>query len=142
VLTPGREADGLVDQRPTVVSDRAGHFWSAPAALNDNAASDADAVGGLSGASDREPSIATDGAGRWIVLWNSPTGIRSRHRPRRRVATVVNTATAGAGTGIDAAPQTTTDGAGRWVAVWFSDDPLDGTNLHDDRDVLTASAGP
>ena len=96
-----------------------GASWSAAAALNDNAASDADAVGGLSGASDREPSIASDGAGRWIVLWNSPTGIKSA-RSMDNGATW--TAAVMVHAGNDYVPRLVTDRAGAWLALWQVND--------------------
>ncbi|NIP86081.1 MAG: hypothetical protein GTO03_11145, partial [Planctomycetales bacterium] len=40
-----------------------GATWTAPAALNTNADSDS--------GDDSEPQVATDGAGNWVVVWQS-----------------------------------------------------------------------
>ena len=56
--TIGTDADILVSR-----STDNGATWTAPAALNTNAASDS--------GSDVDPEVTTDGAGNWVAVWHS-----------------------------------------------------------------------
>lgn len=119
-----------------------GATWSAPAALNSNAATDA--------GSDQEPEVATDGAGNWVVVWYSPDTLggtigsdndilfaRSSDDGATWSATAALNSHAATDSGSDAFPRLMTDGAGTWIATWNSSDDLGGT-IGTDTDVLFA----
>ncbi len=121
-----------------------GVTWTAPAALNTNAASDS--------GSDGSAQVTTDRAGNWVAVWNSsePTigaGIGT-DRDILVVCSTDNGATwtapatlngnADADSGNDRQPQVTTDGVGNWTAVWFSDEPNIGAGIGADYDILVA----
>ena len=110
-----------------------GQTWTAPAALNSNAAADA--------ALDAEPQLTTDGAGRWLAVWRSDDSLggtigtdydilfaRSMNNGQTWTAAAPLNSDAAADTGSDQHPQLTTDGLGNWVAVWFSTDSVGGTD--------------
>jgi predicted neuraminidase len=102
-----------------------GATWTAPAALNTNAATDS--------RGDYSPQVTTDGAGHWVAVWTSgplrPIGVASEYgilvaRSTDNGATwtapdFLNT-DAATDPGRDEAPQVATDGAGHWLAVWTS----------------------
>src|SRR5204862_2086879 len=119
-----------------------GGTWTAPAALNTNAASDS--------ARDYEPQIATDGAGNWVAVWRTgePVGgpygtdfdmlvARSTDNGLTWTAPAALNTNAASDSGDDRSPQVTTARAGNWVTVWFSDDSLGGT-IGNDLDILVA----
>ncbi len=122
-------------------SSDAGATWTAPAALNSNAASDGSR-------SDFSPQLATDGVGDWVALWQSSVWNGSAERD----IVVALSSDAGASwtapalldgdalsdSGDDSLPQLATDGAGHWVAAWYSNDPLGGT-IGTDEDILFAA---
>ena len=120
-----------------------GAYRTAPVPLNANAGTDS---GG-----DYVPHVATDGAGNWIVTWDSFDSLggtiggdfdvlvsrsadAARPGPRPRLLN----ATAGTDSGNDFGSQITTDGAGNWIAAWHSDDTLGGT-IGTDADILYAT---
>jgi hypothetical protein len=110
----------------------------APAALNNNAATDTGA--------DEAPAIATDGAGNWVAVWSSDDSLggtigtdfdilvatSSNDGESWTDPAPLNT-NAASDSSSDEAPHITTDGSGRWVAVW------DGV-LSNDRDILVANS--
>lgn len=125
------------------VSGDNGRSWSDPAALNSTAAND---TGG-----DGEPTIATDGVGRWVVAWTSFDTLGnsiggdadilvsysdddgeawSNAQPLNAYAATDNPAMDG-----DQAPFLTTDGAGLWLAIWSSGYDL-GDTIGNDRDIV------
>jgi hypothetical protein len=115
-----------------------GATWTAPAALNGNAATDS--------GDDLNPQVTTDGAGNWVAVWacglNDFTDFdillaRSTNNGATWTAPAALNTNAGSDSGGDWDPQVTTDGAGNWVAVWDSDDSLGGT-IGTDYDILVA----
>jgi len=133
--TIGTDNDILVSR-----STNGGSTWTAPAALNDNAATDT--------GSDVNPQVTTDGAGVWMAVWQSTenlggtigtdndilisTSVNSGAAWTTPVALNTNATT---DTGGDLSPQVTTDGSGNWVAAWFSNDTL-GATIGADNDIL------
>jgi hypothetical protein len=119
-----------------------GASWSAPAALNSNAAGD---LGW-----DWTPVIVNDGAGVWITIWRSNDTLNdtvevdddiffSRSTDSGVGWSAVATLNTNAATdsGTDWYPDIATDGQGRWVAVWESLDTL-GDTIDDDNDILVS----
>ncbi len=119
-----------------------GFTWSAPAALAATAATDR--------GTDQRPQLATDGEGRWLVVWASndtlggTTGndfdvLVARSTDGAATWTPAGALNTNATTdrGLDDRPQIATDGTGTWVAAWVSDENLGGL-LGTDLDVLTA----
>ncbi|MEE8170355.1 MAG: thrombospondin type 3 repeat-containing protein [Phycisphaerae bacterium] len=113
-----------------------------PAALNTNAGSDS--------GSDRDPQVATDGAGNWVAVWQSVDDLggtigsdndiltaRSTDNGATWTAPAPLNSNAGVDTRSDSDPQVATDGSGNWVAVWESTENLGGT-IGTDRDILAA----
>ncbi len=109
-----------------------GASWSAPEALNTNAATDALA--------DVYPQIATDRAGNWLAVWHSTAGPPVHVRVARSTDNgaswgppeTLHTSTEGG------YPQLTTDGLGNWVAMWMSTDPFVGGGIGPDSDILVS----
>ena len=119
-----------------------GANWSAPQALNSNAASDS--------AGDEYPQVSADGAGNWVAVWDSDTDLggtvgtdydilvsRSTENGASWSALALLNTNADSDSGDDYHAQCTTDGAGNWVAVWHSEDDLGGT-IGTDQDILVA----
>jgi hypothetical protein len=120
-----------------------GANWSAPAPIAAFAFSDA--------ASDFAPSIATDGAGNWIVVWQSDenvggtigsdidilfaTSTNDGSSWSAATALASNAATDGGG---DFAPAIAT-AAGDWVVAWWTFDNLGGT-IGTDPDILVSGS--
>ncbi len=119
-----------------------GATWSAPAPLAANATTDR--------GNDQRPQLATDGAGRWVVVWASNdtlggtkgndfdilTARSSDGGATWSPAVPLNT-NAATDKGLDDRPQVVTDGLGTWLATWVSDESFGGA-LGTDLDVLTA----
>jgi hypothetical protein len=135
--TIGEDADILVAR-----SSDHGMTWTAPAALNTNAASDA---GG-----DYWPQVTTDKQGTWVATWYSSDPLddtigddydilvaRSTDGGATWTAPAVLNANAASDAGTDSWPQVTTDGHGTWVATWHSTDSL-GSTIGGDWDILVA----
>lgn len=131
--TIGADRDILVARSTT-----GGQSWTAPAALNANAASDTGA--------DTLPDVA-HGAGVWIAVWQSTEGAtgtdvdlffaRSTDAGASWSAPQALNANAATDSRPDNDPRLATDGAGTWVAVWSSGENLGGT-IGTDRDILFA----
>jgi hypothetical protein len=102
-----------------------GVTWSAPAALNSDAAVP-DAL------DDSTPRIMYDGSGRWLVVWyygdyDIDYDIKFAYSDDNGAtwsdAEYLNT-NALTDTGRDLHPELTTNGSGTWVVVWQSKEPL------------------
>ena len=133
--TLGSDSDILVSR-----SSDAGVSWTAPAALNRNAATDS--------GDDFSPQVATDGAGYWLAVWTSDDSLsatlgtdsdilvsRSSNAGASWTALAAFNSNAATDSGFDFSPQVTTDGSGNWLVVWNSDDTL-GATLGTDTDIL------
>jgi hypothetical protein len=120
-----------------------GATWTGPAALNTNADSDSGA--------DERPHVTTDGAGNWLVVWESWDDLsgtigtdadilvaRSTDNGTTWTAPAALNTNAATDSGSDYSPQVTTDGAGKWVAVWYSTEWNVGGGIGDDSDILVA----
>ena len=120
--------------------------WTAPAALNTNAATDTGSDGFIFGS----PQVTTDGAGNWVAVWHSAENVggtigtdfdilvaRSTDNGATWSAPAALNTNATTDTGSDSVPQVTTDGAGNWVAPWHSVENLGGV-IGTDLDILVA----
>ena len=103
-----------------------GLAWTAPAPLNSDAGTD----GALD---DGSPRITTDGAGRWVTVWQRGTyGVvdddimiaRSDDAGATWTAPAYLNANAATDTERDRWPVPATDGNGGWVVVWYSKNSL------------------
>jgi hypothetical protein len=119
-----------------------GLSWSAPQALNTNAASD---VG-----RDASPQVTTDGLGNWVAVWYSSEDLsatigtdwdilvsRSTDNGLSWSAPQALNTNANSDSGNDLVAQVTTDGLGNWVAVWHSNEDLSAT-VGPDYDILVS----
>jgi hypothetical protein len=119
-----------------------GITWTAPAALNTNAASDVE--------DDNRPQLTTDGEGAWVAVWHSTNSLggaiggdldilvaRSTDDGITWTAPAALNTNAASDAGYDRRPQVTSDGEGAWVAVWHSWDSL-GDTIGTDSDILVA----
>jgi len=104
------------------VSDNNGQTWTSPARLNNDAVSD--------NKDDRNPSIARDGAGNWVVIWTASGDINISHDPKHILCSrstdngntwsgpaVLNSNDANS-VGLKYYPEIITDGEGTWLAAW------------------------
>jgi hypothetical protein len=131
--TIGTDVDILVAR-----STDNGATWTAPAALNTNAATDS--------GYDAYPQVTTDGAGNWVAVWAcGPIGTgwdilvaRSTDNGATWTAPAPLNTNAASDSGDDYSPQVTTDGAGHWLAVWSSNENLGGA-IGTDWDILYAT---
>jgi len=137
--TIGTDGDILVAR-----STDNGTTWTAPVALNTNAATDS--------GYDWDPRVTTDGEGNWVVVWWSHDDLgdtigpdddilvsRSTDNGVTWTAPAALNTNASTDSGDDWHPQLTTDGNGIWVAVWNSDDDLGGT-IGGDHDILVSQS--
>ena len=119
-----------------------GGTWTAPAALNTNAATDS--------GDDYLPQVTTDGVGNWVAVWDSSENLsgsigeeldilvsRSTDNGASWTPPAALNSNAATDGGYDQHPQVTTDGSGNWVAVWGSNDTL-GSTIENDWDILVA----
>src|ERR1041385_1807320 len=110
---------------------------SPPAPLNTNAGTDA----GIDGA----PSLATDGQGHWVAVWDSDNlnvGVYNDILCARSTDNGVTWTppaplnnNAGSASDDDRYPRIATDGHGMWIVVWESTENLGGT-IGTDRDIF------
>ena len=135
--TIGHDGDILVSR-----SSDNGATWTAPAALNTNAASDS----GYDGV----PQLTTDRLGHWVAVWQSTDDLGGTIDTDWDIL-VASSTDNGANwtdpaplnsnpdslTRDDYEPQVTTDGLGHWVAVWHSIDS-EGDPIGTDLDILVA----
>jgi Neuraminidase (sialidase) len=119
-------------------SSDAGATWTAPAALNSNAATDS--------GNDNGPQVTTDGAGNWVAAWDSYFSLgldadivvsRSTDAGATWAAAAALNVNAATDSGNDFMVQVTTDGAGNWVALWESQDWL-GDTIGTDADIFVS----
>jgi hypothetical protein len=136
--TVGSDFDILVSR-----SSNNGTTWSAPVALNSNAASDS--------GDDKEPALTTDGAGNWVCVWQSTSALGGTDTTDTDLFVSVsidngvtwssvealNTTYESDGAVIDTSPSIATDKAGVWVCAWESDNTLGGT-IGSDLDILVS----
>ena len=96
------------------------------------------------------PHIATDGNGRWIIIWSSNDSLSgttgndndilfstSLNNGQSWSAPAPLNTLATTDTGGDSEPRITCDASGNWVAVWYSNETLGGT-IGTDSDIFTA----
>ena len=169
-LNTNAATDSGIDSSPQVTTDGAGHWvavWQSDDSLDGTIGTDGDILvarttdNGLSWTDpeplnasadadsgwDNDPQVTTDGAGRWIAVWQSNDSLNGaigtdsdilRARSLDSGATwtypaPLNNANTDGNIG-DHDPQLTTDGAGNWIAVWQS---IDGhTSQGDDWNIL------
>ncbi|MCX7016471.1 MAG: sialidase family protein, partial [Candidatus Sumerlaeota bacterium] len=118
--------------------------WPAPAPLDPGAASDT----GI----DTSPQVATDGAGRWMVVWEARGALGgslgtdsdllfsvSANNGSGWSAPAALNSNAASDAGDDASAFVVSGGAGKWMVVWDSNDTLGGT-LGDDFDILFSAS--
>lgn len=126
-----------------------GLSWSAPVPVNDHAATDPSPSGG----SDNEPSLATDGAGNWVVGWSSQVdrdGAGTDSDPFYAVSTD-DAVSFGATTWLvalaltdlsfeqEGGPKIAYAGDDEWVAAFSSNNELFGTfDIGSDDDILVS----
>jgi len=115
-----------------------------PFPLNTNAGSDF--------GSDQHPSIAADGSGNWVAVWQSNETLGGTLGSDYDILTARSTdngvswtspaalnTNAGVDNGNDEAPSVATDGAGTWIVAWKSVDSLGGT-IGLDSDILVSQS--
>ena len=124
-----------------------GATWTAPAALNTNAAHDS----GM----DSNPQVTTDDEGNWLAVWQSEDDlsgtigtdwdilvVRSTDNGASWTDPAALNTNAASDSGSDGGPQVTTDGNGNWVAAWHSledlFDPNLEANIGTDSDILVS----
>ena len=87
---------------------------------------------------DAWPSVATDGAGRWLALWVSGGDFslaRSSDDGASWTDSVMHKAGDIPSLGVPSSPQLATDGTGNWLAVWGSRG-FEGGPFGDDADIF------
>jgi len=135
---------GTIGGDPDVLVARStdgGVSWGPPAAAS---------VGAGEGGADDRPWVASDGAGTWVIAWDSTETlgdtlgidrdllyVRSTDGGLAWSAPAALNANAGADAGLDQRVQVVAQGAGAWLAVWASTDTLGGA-LENDFDILLA----
>ncbi len=120
-----------------------GKIWTFPAFLNRNAPGDTGA--------DFRPSVATDGNGSWVAVWESNEDLNGAGTDRDILSARSNDggvtwtapqavdSQATSDTGSDTNPDISVDASGRWIVVWETDDTRGGT-LGSDQDILVATS--
>jgi hypothetical protein len=137
----GGSAGGDYDLLVAHSSDH-GATWSAPSLLNDTGTADLIA--------DYDQHLASDGAGRWCVVWISSNdlggtvgsdldlffAISTDVGATWSAAATLNT-NAPTDSGNDIAPWVCAEPGGRWIVAWYSGDSLGGT-IGTDFDIFVA----
>ncbi|MFQ5416365.1 MAG: exo-alpha-sialidase [Myxococcota bacterium] len=140
--TVGGDADIFV-----AASTDAGISWSAAAALNNNAASDA--------GKDSKPDVAVDDVGNWVVAWRSTEDLGGVLGTDVDILSATSSDAGVSWTGpvsvnpiaeidigTDTLPNVATDDSGLWMVAWESDED-GGGSAGLDRDILfTTGLGP
>ena len=121
-----------------------GLTWTAPAVLNSNGDTDTGADG--------NPRIATNGTGRWIVVWDSTENLAGTAQADADIFVATSTDNGASwsvpallnsnGTtdaGDDTWPKIASDSAGNWVVIWESDENLAGA-AQTDADILVSTS--
>lgn len=117
--------------------------FTSPGLLNTNGTTDA--------GDDFFPVLATDGAGNWVVVWQSDEDLggtagvdfdifvsRSTDDGATWSTPALLNTNGTTDVGGDWRPQVAADGAGNWVAVWRSDEDLGGTAGGFDADIFVS----
>lgn len=133
--TAGTDFDLLVSR-----SMDGGVTWSAPELLNQNGTNDTQA--------DFNPRVATDGNGRYIVVWDSRENLGGTNGSDWDIFFTVSTdggsswsatkplhSNSGTDSGDDRNPWVDTDGQGTWAVVWDSAENLS-TTAGTDQDIV------
>lgn len=139
----GDNLDGTSDTEYDVlfvVSSDDGDTWSDPAAINSTAGSDS--------GDDTSPSVAGDGSGTWIAVWQSTenlggTGtdsdifyaVSTDDGASWGTATSLKSTATSDGSSFDFGPAIATDQAGTWVVLWLTSENIGGSGASD-RDVV------
>ena len=128
-----QSADGNDFEITAARSTDGGVTWSTTSTLTDN------------GANDTLPTIASDGLGNWVAVWESDEALvggdgdlfvsRSTDAALSWSTPVILNSNALSDSGQDLRPRLATDGFGAWLLVWDSNEDLGGA-LGSDRDVL------
>jgi uncharacterized membrane protein len=143
---PGTDSD-IVVSRITTDDLLAGAPWSAPVALNQSMLVDE--------GTDESPSLATDGVGTWIAVWNSNESFggvlgsdqdilvsfsgnngQTWNSPPGRIDLAFPASRSDQGN--DFFPEIATDGNGHWVVVWQADKGPPGAVGCNDFDILVS----
>jgi cysteine-rich repeat protein len=116
--TYGHDGDVFVSR-----SSDHGATWSAPAAIAPYATTD--------GSRENEPTIATDGEGRWMTMWTSYRPLGGADGMDADIVFAISTdagatwtvpaaalADANSDAAVDWTPQIATDGRGAWMLTW------------------------
>ncbi|MFK7899064.1 MAG: pentapeptide repeat-containing protein [Myxococcota bacterium] len=114
-----------------------GQTWSAAVAIDSNSVSDL--------ANDSFPTLATDGMGNWVAVWETDQSLiggdgdlltaRSSDAGVTWTTPAIVNSNALSDTGSDLRPRLATDGFGTWILTWDSDENLGGM-IGQDRDIL------
>lgn len=170
-LDPGARADAHADEAPRIAAGAGGVWvvvWQVTGAADLGLGRDLDVVWSRSSsdgaewspprplverfrhdrAEDRQPSVATDGQGHWIVVWTSTADLAGGSKRDRDIHYAVSSdnaltwseprtlhSNAGSDWGDDESADVATDRLGRWVVAWQSSDTL-GNTKGGDRDIL------
>ena len=119
-----------------------GQTWEPPQLLNTNGNTDT--------GFDANPTVASDGAGHWIVAWESDENLggtagtdsdifvaRSSDNGANWTSPELLNSNGNTDGGGDGAVRIVSDQAGSWVAAWYSEENLDGT-AGTDLDIFVA----
>lgn len=111
-----------------------GVSWSAPAPVNNDAATDGSVT---SGKEDMYPHVASDGLGRWVVVWASHDNRSGAWRTTIRMTSTTNNGVTWSAPVLwqdlpnmyNTFPDLQADGLGHWIALWqYSPNGVAGNN--------------
>ncbi|CAM2010603.1 sialidase family protein [Acanthopleuribacter pedis] len=172
-LNTNAEVDAGGDSEPNLAVDSQGRWmavWSSTDSRDDTVGTDFDIFGAVStdngltwspsfvinsaemdSGLDFEPCVATDGNGRWVVVWrsNDPQGnfgsdydifysISDDHGAGWTTPAAVSI-TASSDTGDEFFPSIASDGGNGWMCTWQSNDPNGNTGTDNDIFVATSA---